>query len=176
MRRSRALLFVTSLATLAATPLLGCSSPLRQGEHAVREYNTALVAAYRQSDASLLDPFASAAEVNRVKVLIEWKQSAGLVLESTLESLEVVRVETPTPDTLEVETRERWRYFDRAVRPGVTGRPEVTASMRLHYRFVRQATWQLERVSTLAADEPPKDESTPRTPPTTAATATDHEL
>src|SRR5512138_1642905 len=94
-----------------------CPSPDRELSRIVREYDDALVKAYGASDPAGMEAVAAKKEAERVRVLIDLKRNARLVLESRIESFEVLRTEA-SGDGATVETRERWRYHDRPLDPG----------------------------------------------------------
>ena len=105
---------------------------------------------YRQNDAEDLSRFAGAKEAGRVRVLIELKKAAGLVLESTIESFEVFSIELRSPDAATVATRERWRYQDRALAPGTSPGPAFVAHMEMRYEVAREdGRWKVQAVRTL---------------------------
>lgn len=141
-------------AALAVLSLPGCGSGLkREAAGAVRAYNAALVEAYRHSDPKRLEPAATAEELRKVWALIDLKRGAGLVLECTLESMEVTSAATAADGALIVETRERWRYFDRALNPGTSPGTVFVADMRIRYRFLREGdAWKMDRGETLACE------------------------
>lgn len=137
---------------LALAALAACARSDREAAEAVREYDEALVLAYRTGDVSRLSRVAAPGEVARVQVLVDLKAGSGLVLESTLESLETIRVETSRPGAATVETRERWRYFDRHLRPGEPPGPTIVAEMAMRYDLVREdGRWKVREVRTLAS-------------------------
>jgi len=143
MRRIAAALSFAALAACAGRP-----DP--ELARAVREYDDALVRAYSTSDACAMDAFAAGKEAGRVRVLVDLKTSAGLALESRLESFEVTRTEAKG-DAATVETREQWRYHDRSLRPGKAPGPEFASRMVLRYALVREGgRWKVESVSTLS--------------------------
>ena len=140
-------------ALLLALSLAACARSEREAERAVREYDDALARAYRESDASGMTRFATAREAGRVRVLVDVKSAAGLVLESTLESLEVGRVDVAAGGSAAtVDTRERWRYFDRHLRPGEGPGPTFVADMSMRYDLVREGErLKVRDVTTLAS-------------------------
>lgn len=140
------------LAPLAAALLLSACGAAREAGRAVRAYDEALVRAYKLNDPAGLSKVATAAEVRRLAALIDLKVAARLVLESTLEELEVVRAEAaPGGRSAAVETRERWRYFDRRLAPGQPPGPVFVAAMRMHYELVREGgTLKVREVRTLS--------------------------
>jgi len=86
-----------------------------------------------------------------VVVLVDLKTANHLVLESELQSLQVTRVAHTTKDELEVSTTERWRYYDRSLKPGAPLGQTFVVDTTLRYHFVREeGRWKLERARTLA--------------------------
>ncbi len=146
MRRAPALALVLALA--------GCPRPEREAARAVREYDDELVRAFRTSDASRMAGVASAKEAGRVRVLVDLKSAGKLVLESSLESFEVTRIEVaPGGGAASVETKERWRYFDRHLRPGKPPGPTFVADMAMRYALVREGGRFKVRDATTLANE-----------------------
>ena len=141
-----------ALATAVLAAAAACSRPAGDAARAVREYDDVLVRAYRDGDTSGMARVASAKEAGRVRVLVDLKSAGKLVLESTLESFEVVRADVaPGGDRATVETRERWRYFDRHLRPGDAPGPTFVADMSMRYDLVREdGRFKVGGVTTLA--------------------------
>ncbi len=138
------------LAPAALLLLAACPGPARELSRAVREYDDELVRAYGTSDPSRLYGVADRKEADRVRVLIDLKTASKLVLESTLESLEVTSA-TATGGQGVVETRERWRYHDRPLQPGAAPGPEIVAAMAMRYQLARQdGRWKVVSVSTIS--------------------------
>ncbi len=147
---------------LALALLAGCSGGAGEAAKAVRAYDDALVRAYAGNDASRLAGVATDKELARVQVLIDLKVAGKLVLESRIESFEVTSASS-SGDTATVETRERWRYHDRRLRPGEPPGPEFVADMKMRYDLVREGgRWKVASATTLANDfvEPPKGKAT----------------
>jgi hypothetical protein len=127
-----------------------CSGSERELGRAVREYDDALVRAYALADASRLPDAATAKEAARVQVLLDLKSNGKLVLESKIEAFEVTRASS-TGDSATAETRERWRYHDRSLKPGEPQGPEFVADMAMRYELVREGgRWKVASVATLS--------------------------
>ena len=146
-------------ALLLVLPLLAaCSGGSGEAAKAVRAYDDALVRAYAGNDASPLAGVATAKEQGRVQVLVDLKATGKLVLESQVESFEVTSASS-SGDAATVETRERWRYHDRKLRPGEPPGPEFVADMKMRYELVREeGRWKVASATTLANEflEPKK--------------------
>jgi len=139
------------LAALLA--LSACRGTERELARAVREYDDALVLAYATSDPSRVAKVAAQKEADRIRILIDVKTSARLVLESRLESLEVTSA-TSAGEAGTVETRERWRYHDRPLQPGAAAGPEISSVMRMRYALVREGgRWKVASVETLSNEQ-----------------------
>jgi len=137
------------LALLALLALSSCPKPDAELARAVREYDDALVTAYASSDPSGMSRVATRKEADRVRVLIDLKIGAKLVLESTIEEFAVTSA-TVSGDTGTVETRERWRYHDRRLQPGAPPGPEIVSAMTMRYSLVRQdGRWKVASGKTL---------------------------
>jgi hypothetical protein len=136
--------------TAALVVLAACSSPQTDLGKAVRAYDDALVRTYSTADVAPLSGVATAKEAGRVQVLLDLKTNAKLVLESKIESFEVTRA-SASGDSATVETRERWRYHDRHLKPGEPQGPDFVADMAMRYELVREGgLWKVASVATLS--------------------------
>lgn len=139
-----------ALALLAA--LAGCAETRakRQAESLVRAYDEALASAYRQTDVTPVKDLVTAKELKKLIALIDLKASNRIVLESTLERLEVTAARPEGPDRLVVESQERWRYYDRPLAPGKPPGIVYVADMVMRYEFVREGGhWKMDQGKTL---------------------------
>lgn len=129
-----------------------CGGDVADARRSVREYNEAIVLAYRTGDLSRLRSVACDDEVRKIEALIDLKRSAGLVLESTLLSLEVLSAGKSGEDGMVIDTKERWRYFDRALTPGTSPGPRFLADMHMRYELERAGPhrWRVLKVRTVA--------------------------
>jgi hypothetical protein len=139
---------------LAVAALLACAPgdrDRREAERAVRAYDAALVRAFRTSDLDGMRATATPAEAGRVRVLVDLKIADRLVLESTLERLDVLSASKAGADAFTVRTAERWRYFDRPLDPGRRAGGVVLAEMRMEYDVAREGgSWLVAKVRTLS--------------------------
>jgi len=127
-----------------------CQGSTAELGKAVREYDDALVRAYAAADATTLASVATAKEMGRVQVLVDLKSNGKLVLEAKVESFEVTRAST-SGESGSVETRERWRYHDRHLKPGEAKGPDFVADMAMRYGLVREGgRWKVATVSTIS--------------------------
>jgi hypothetical protein len=125
----------------------------RDAVRAVRAYDEAVVRAFRTNDAGGMGEVATEKEAKRVTVLVDLKAADRLVLESTLERLEVLSAARVGPDGFTIRTAERWRYLDRPLAPGRVATPEVLAEMRMEYEVAREnGRWRVDKTRTLAND------------------------
>lgn len=148
------LLVGTAAALLLAT-LAGCEGSVseRQAERLVRAYDEGLVSAYRQRSVEPVKDLVTMKEMKKLIVLIDLKASNRVVLESSLEALAVRSVRLKDPGRLEVETEERWRYFDRPLDPGRPPGQVFVADMAMRYEFVREnGRWKMDQGRTLSCD------------------------
>ncbi len=153
MTRTRTLVAAVALAASAAACRDRADAEAARAVRAVRDYDEALVQAFRASDARPLRAVALEAEANRVVVLVDLKRSNGIVLESTLERLEVTGTLRTGAGGRTVETVERWRYFDRPLAPGRPPGTVFVAEMRMRYELAREeGRWKVERVRTLSSE------------------------
>lgn len=139
--------------------LAGCSGPCADAEKLVRAYNEASINAYRTGDVTRLSLIADEKELRKIKVLLDIKRREGLVLESEMKSLEVTSCTQPAQDSMTVETRERWRYFDRPIKPGIPAGKVFMADMELTYMFRRMSgAWKVGQVKAVSTrySEPAK--------------------
>ena len=128
-----------------------CHTVTSDAERMVRDYNEALIVAYRTGNTSKLAEVADEREVRLVRTLIDTKRTAGLALESVLESLAVTGVDTGSRDDMTIETRERWRYHDRSLKRGVMPGNRFVAEMAMRYNWRRiGGKWKVGSVVTLA--------------------------
>jgi hypothetical protein len=135
-----------------------CGGIEAEADGALRAYNEALVLAYRTSDPTVLADVASERELQKVWVLIDLKKSNRLVLESTLEALEVTAAESCGTGCMVARTRERWRYYDRPLDPGRPPGTVFVVDTTLRYELVRrEGRWEVAKGETLTNDylEPP---------------------
>ena len=142
----RIFIFIAALFALAGTACSKADDPLR----IVRTYNEAVILAYRTGDISKLGDVAGEREARIVSVLITTKRGAGLVLEATLESVEVRHFERTGPDSLLIETAEKWRYYDRPLKPGSAPGQVIEAVMKVQYESERTGSiWKVTKVKVL---------------------------
>ncbi len=143
------------LAALAAVVMaVGCAQARlrREGEAAVRAYNDALVVAYRTNDPRGLAAVATESEVRKLVALIDLKKASGLALESEMTALEVLGAERARSGMV-VRTKERWRYHDRALRPGMPAGTRFVADMWMSWELVREGrTWKVRGGQTERCD------------------------
>lgn len=144
---------MTRAAAIGLCALLSCTPGAREAAALVRAYNDAVILAYRTAGYDALKSVATPEEWGRVVVLVDLKTSNGLVLESELQALEVTRVENVNPDLMKVSTKERWKYWDRAVKPGTPSGTVFVADTTLVYEFVRmEGAWKMSNAITLTND------------------------
>jgi hypothetical protein len=130
-----------------------CGADRREAERVVRAYNDAAILAYRTRDFGPLQEVATKGEWGRVVVLVDLKTASRLVLESELQSLEIVSVARPSPDAMVVRSRERWSYHDRPLDPGRPQGQRFVADMVLEYQFAREGgRWKLDRAKTISTE------------------------
>jgi hypothetical protein len=130
--------------------LAGCNAEKREAEALVRAYNEAAIIAYRTRAFGRLQETATQKELGRVVVLVDLKTASDLVLESELQALEISSVEKIGEALMKIGTRERWRYWDRALKPGASAGTVFVADMTLSYDFVREeGAWKMSSARTL---------------------------
>ena len=140
---------------LGSTVLVpGCSAGEdAEAETLVRGYCEAVIVAYLSLDPEAVRPLTTDQEWRKLVVLIDLKRANRLVLESTLEELEVTAVGHASPGVMTVATTERWRYFDRPLDIGRPVGSELVVEMDLEYSFVDEnGTWKMDQARTLNHD------------------------
>lgn len=132
--------------------LAACGGRAGDAAQAVRDYDAALVRAFRMSDPSRMTEVATQKEADRIRVIADLKAASRLVLESTLERLDVRSSEVAAGgQRATVETAERWRYFDRALSPGRSPGPAIVSEMRMRYDLVWEGgRWKVAQVTTVS--------------------------
>lgn len=155
MRAGRRALGFGLAAALAVELTAGCARLRleREAEAAVRRYNDALIVAYRTNDPRGLESVAGQDELRRLVALIDLKRAGHLALESRVESLELLEATTPGPDAMVVRTRERWRYWDRALKPGMPAGPVFVADLWMRWELARESgVWKVQKGRTERSD------------------------
>jgi hypothetical protein len=116
----------------------------------VRAYNDAVILAHRTGDTGRLAEVAGEREAGLVSVLVMTKRGAGLVMEATLERLQVLDSRKTVPGSLIIETSEQWRYYDRPLKPGSSPGQTIEAAMKVQYECERTGTaWKVMKVKVL---------------------------
>ncbi len=136
---------------LAAALATGCHSDRSTASAAIRAYDEELVRAFRTSDHGGLAAVAAPKEAERIRVLVDMKRAARVVLESELQGLEVTAATQAGPDAMTAEARERWRYHDRPLDPGRPPGTVYVSDMTLRYHLrLDGGAWKVAEVDTLA--------------------------
>lgn len=144
--RSRLAVVVTALLSVG---WLGCGSDWATA--LIRDYNEASIVAFRTGELSKLEAVASEDEARKVVTLVDLKKSQNLVLESSLDALELVSTNMTGKDGAIVETRETWTYQDRPLRPGDAPGTRFVARMKMRYDCSRtNRVWKVSKVVTLS--------------------------
>jgi hypothetical protein len=126
----------------------------------IRAYNDAVILAYRTGDTSRLVDVAGEREARIVSVLVTTKRGSGLVMEATLERLEVLSFQKTSPDSQLIQTSEQWRYYDRPLKPGSDPGQVIEASMKVQYECARSGTaWKVMKVKVLENTFPDRQKS-----------------
>jgi len=137
---------MTVLFTVAGFACTRLDDPLR----IVQTYNNAVILAHRTGDISKLGDVAGEREARIVGVLVTTKRGAGIVLEATLEHIEVLRTKKSGTDSQIIETSEQWRYYDRPLKPGNSPGQIIEAAMKVQYECARMDnTWKVMKVKVL---------------------------
>ena len=137
-----------ALSLLAALSAAAACATRNDPAAAVRRYAEVVSAAYREDDPSRLPDVATAREARRIAAVLERKRGDGLVFDARLLELEVLGTEAVGDDRATVRTTERWRCWDRPLRPGVAGGREYLAQLGTRYSLVRDgARWKVADTS-----------------------------
>jgi hypothetical protein len=116
----------------------------------VRAYNDAVIMSHRTGDTSKLPDVAGEREARLVGVLVTTKRNVGLVLEATLERLDVLSARRTGPDSQLIETREQWRYYDRPLKPGSSPGQIIESAIKVQYECERtENAWKVMKVKVL---------------------------
>lgn len=104
-------------------------------------------------DVSPLKNYAGEKELQKIIVLIDLKNSNGVVLESEMYLFKELSCEVQG-DNAKVKTLERWRYFDRPIQPVLFKFKETKAEMELEYILSEKgSTWKVIEVKGLSHKE-----------------------
>lgn len=124
-----------------------CAKSIDEAESVIRQYDAALIKAYASGDTASLKNIAGEKEVRKVDTLVEYKRIGGLALESELLGLTIDSKVKTADDAMTVTTTERWKYFDRSLKPGTPPGKTVEAEMKLKYFLKKEGgAWQVEKV------------------------------
>jgi hypothetical protein len=125
----------------------------------VRSYNDAIIMAHRTGDTTKLADVAGEREARLVGVLVTTKRGVGLVLEATLERLDVLSARRTGPDSRLIEATEHWRYYDRPLQPGRSPGQIIQAVMKVQYECERSGNaWKVMKVNVLEHTFPDQKE------------------
>lgn len=128
----------------------GCSHQKDEPLKIVRAYNEAVIYAHKTGDTSRLTEVAGDREARIISILIDTKRAAGLVLESTLEDIKVINVEKINSNSMIITTSERWRYYDRPLKPGKSLGPVIKAFMKVKYECGKiDGKWKVMKIAVL---------------------------
>ena len=149
MTGNKQIQYLAVMGTILSLTAFACTrsdDPLR----IVRAYNDAVILAHQTGDISKLGDVAGEREARVVGVLVNTKRGAGLVLEATLERIEVQSSARTGPDSLLIDTTEKWRYYDRPLKPGSSPGQTIEAAMKVQYECERRVSiWKVMKVKVL---------------------------
>jgi hypothetical protein len=127
-----------------------CDRSTSELSRLVRDYDEALILAFRTGDLASLRRNANEEEVNKVAALVDLKRAAGLVLEAEILSLDIESIEHIGPEGAVVHTTETWKYHDRAVAPGTAPGETFVSTMSMQYSMERHdGEWRVTQVRTV---------------------------
>ena len=126
---------------------LACSQvSTREANRLVSRYNEVVSEAYRKGDILLIDEVVGpgAPDGKRLLGLIGVRADMGLTLDAHLESLELTGIEQ-AKDSLQVRTREQWRYRDLKVGTQVqVGEASVDRYEMIYFFKKHKGAWLVE--------------------------------
>ena len=129
-----------------------CTDSNREAEAVIRKYNAALIKAFASADTAPLKGIAGEKEIRKVGTLMDYKRTAGLVLESELVSLKMDSNTKTADDAMSATTTERWKYFDRSLKPGIPPGKTVEAEMKLKYFLKKESgVWKVEKLEGISS-------------------------
>ena len=127
--------------------IAACSDPKGEAETVVRRYDAALIKAFASGSTAPLKDIAGEKEFRKIGTLVEYKGIAGVVLESQLLGLSVDSFSKTGDDEMTASTTERWKYFDRPLKPGGAPGKTIDSEMKLKYFLKREGgVWKVEKV------------------------------
>lgn len=128
--------------------LLACSSkPSTEAESVIRQYDAALIKAFAAGDNAALKGLVGEKEFKKVGTLIDYKRTGGLALQSEMLGLSMDSCDKTADDAITATTTERWRYFDRPLKPGAAPGKTVQSEMKLRYFLQKESgSWKVIRV------------------------------
>lgn len=127
--------------------IIGCAAPLQDPEAqlletAIRRYNRALVDAYRELSVDPLQGIASEREVGKVNMILNGFRAKNQYMEAELKKVEVKEVKRKSGDSVDVETKELWRYRHMDKKTGQEIKPWTEADYKLIYQLVKsEGNW-----------------------------------
>lgn len=129
--------------------------PDARAEDLVRQYDRALVTAFRTADPSPLKGVASEREVAKVTHLIDVKRETNVTLDSTLVDFQVQGVDRKDKQ-VHVRTTERWRYVNRRIGSGEAVGTTTDERYTMRYDLMRDGEkWKVDETEFL--QRPPND-------------------
>jgi hypothetical protein len=127
--------------------LAACSNPKGEAEAVIRQYDQALIKAFGSGNPAPLKDIAGEKELRKVGTLIDYKGTAGLVLESQLLNLSMDSCSKTGDDAMTATSTERWSYFDRPQKAGAAPGKTVESEMKLKYFLKKEnGVWKVEKV------------------------------
>ena len=138
---------VILVALMGIAGLTGCRGVSRtEARQLVERYNGAVAEAYRRGDIKLVDGVVGPQEGRKLTGLIGVRLDAGLTLDSTLLSLDVLDA-ARVGDELQVSTRERWRYGERRIGTGQWVAEPIEDGYAMRYHFKRfDGVWRVDQI------------------------------
>ena len=131
-----------------ARTLLSKDPDLAGAVLAVREYNRNIVQAYQKNDPAPVRELTGDGEFNKLGHMIEGMQAQRLRLESTLQGLQVEKIERWGANNALVTTVEKWRYRRVNSETGAVVKPYTEIEYHMYYDMIRpKGKWVLLRLT-----------------------------
>jgi len=149
MKKSSLSLF---LALIIFIFIAGCSAPPKDPEiqlleTTIRRYNRALVDAYKELSVDPLQGIASEREMGKVDMIINGFRAKNQYMEAELKRIEIKEIKRKGGDSVDVETREHWRYRNMDKKTGQEMKPWTEADYKLIYYLVKsEGNWMVGTV------------------------------
>lgn len=104
---------------------------------AIVKYNVALIKAYRHVNIKALNGIASSRQISKVNAIIYGMYGDGIYMESDLVDIEYVEFIKKDEESLDVRTREEWRWRHVDIKTREEVKPWVKVEQKITYHMIR---------------------------------------